>query len=115
MLLAGDRRFVKSCASVRGKRPVAVCYAGARTLDLYCGHLGSANPNWWPNRGGLSLAACEFEAESVSYLVCSRLGIETRSAQYLADYVQQERPRLASTVNTRKDLGVEKKEVRTLN
>ena len=29
---------------------------------LYCGHLGSANANWWPNRAGLSLVACEFDA-----------------------------------------------------
>ena len=57
---------------------------------LYCGHLGLANAKWWPNRCRLSRAECEFEAEAVSYLVCSRLGIETRSAQYLADYVQRQ-------------------------
>jgi hypothetical protein len=37
----------------------------------------------------LSLAAREFEAESVCFLVCSRLGIENPSAQYLAGYVQK--------------------------
>jgi hypothetical protein len=56
---------------------------------LYCGHLGSPNEKWWPSRRGLSLAAREFEAESVCYLLCSRLGIENPSAQYLAGYVQQ--------------------------
>jgi hypothetical protein len=56
---------------------------------LYCGHLGSPNDKWWPSRRGLSLAACEFEAEAVCYLVCSRLGIESSSAQYLASYVQE--------------------------
>jgi hypothetical protein len=56
---------------------------------LYCGHLGSPNDKWWPNRRELSLAAREFEAESVCFLVCSRLGIENPSAQYLAGYVQK--------------------------
>jgi len=30
----------------------------------------------------------EFEAESVCYLVCTRLGIENPSAEYLAAYVR---------------------------
>jgi hypothetical protein len=56
---------------------------------LYCGHLGSPYEKWWPSRAGLPLAAREFEAESIGYLVCSRLGIDNSSAQYLAGYVQQ--------------------------
>ncbi|SRR5579885_48280 len=56
---------------------------------LYCGHLGSPNEKWWPSRTELPLAAREFEAESICYLVCSRLGIDNPSAQYLAGYVQQ--------------------------
>jgi len=56
---------------------------------LYCGHLGSPNDKWWPVRLGLPLAAKEFEAESVCYLVCSRLGIDNPSAQYLSGYVEQ--------------------------
>ena len=31
----------------------------------------------------------EFEAESISYLVCQRLGIETRAAQYLETFIGQ--------------------------
>jgi hypothetical protein len=45
---------------------------------LYCGHLGTPNGRWWPDRQNLSHAVREFEAESVSYLVCTRLGIDTR-------------------------------------
>jgi hypothetical protein len=56
---------------------------------LYCGHLGSPNPAWWPNRLGLSEKVQEFEAESVCYLLCSRLGIDNPSEQYLAYYVNQ--------------------------
>jgi hypothetical protein len=54
---------------------------------LYCGHLGTPNGRWWPDRQNLSHVVREFEAESVSYLVCARLGIHTASDEYLAGYV----------------------------
>lgn len=54
---------------------------------LYCGHLGTPNPRWWPDRRGLSTDIEEFEAESVCHLVCRRLGILTRSDQYLSGYL----------------------------
>lgn len=53
---------------------------------LYCGHLGTPHPRWWPDRRGLSSNIEEFEAESVSYLVCARLGIDNPSDKYLAGY-----------------------------
>jgi hypothetical protein len=56
---------------------------------MYCGHLGSPNGRWWPDRQNLSHAVREFEAESVSYLVCVRLGIDTASDEYLAGYVRK--------------------------
>jgi hypothetical protein len=56
---------------------------------LYCGHLGTPNARWWPDRQNLSHAVREFEAESVSYLVCTRLGIGTASDEYLAGYVRR--------------------------
>jgi hypothetical protein len=56
---------------------------------LYCGHLGNPNGRWWPNRQNLSHVVSEFEAESVSYLVCTRLGIDTASEEYLAGYVRK--------------------------
>lgn len=55
---------------------------------LYCGHLGTANRKWWPGRLGLSHQTVEFEAESVAYLVCERIGIDNPSATYLAGYVK---------------------------
>src|SRR5260370_24532908 len=54
---------------------------------LYCGHLGTPHDRWWPHRQDLSHDVCELEAESVSYLVCSRLGFAPASAKYLAAYV----------------------------
>jgi hypothetical protein len=57
---------------------------------LYCGHLGTPEPKWWPDRRGLTYAARELEAESVCYLVCTRLGIDNPSAEYLATYMKHE-------------------------
>jgi len=54
---------------------------------LYCGHVGTPNPKWWPDRRSLDRNAQEFEAESVSYLVCRRAGIETPAAEYLHGYL----------------------------
>jgi hypothetical protein len=56
---------------------------------LYCGHLGTPNSRWWPDRQALPHDIREFEAESVSYLVCTRLGINTASDEYLAAYVRR--------------------------
>jgi len=58
---------------------------------LYCGHLGTPKKKWWPDRRGLSLAVREFEAESVSYLVCKRLGVETTAEKYLSGYIGKEK------------------------
>ncbi len=55
---------------------------------LYCGHLGTPDDSWWPDRRGLAAAVQEFEAESVAFLVCSRLGIDNPSETYLAGYVK---------------------------
>lgn len=54
---------------------------------LYCGHLGTPNDKWWPDRRGLPHETCEFEAESITWLLCERLGIENPSAKYLAGYL----------------------------
>jgi len=54
---------------------------------LFCGHLGSPNKQYWSDRRRLDWQVVECEAESISYLVCTRLGIETPSAEYLAGYL----------------------------
>jgi len=96
-----NKRVGKSTIVFRDKR-IEVCYelllnesmsreSRYATLahelgHLYCGHLGTPNPRWWPDRRGLDKTVREFEAESVSYLVCHWLGIETTSDQYLNGY-----------------------------
>jgi hypothetical protein len=57
---------------------------------LYCGHLGTPNERWWRDRRGQPLEVRELEAESVSYLVCRRLGLDSPAAEYLADYVRSD-------------------------
>lgn len=55
---------------------------------LFCHHL-YVNDSWWKFRK-LSENSREFEAESVAWLVCSRLGIDSRSAEYLYGYKDDE-------------------------
>lgn len=56
---------------------------------IYCGHLGEGPNGAWPGRGGLlGEAERELEAEAVSYIVCERNGVKTRSAEYLATHVE---------------------------
>ncbi len=57
---------------------------------LYCGHLGTPNDKWWPDRRGLPKGVREFEAESVAYVVCRRLGIDPKSEEYLSGYVKSD-------------------------
>ena len=55
---------------------------------LYCGHLGTPNEKWWPDRRGLSHDIMEFEAESVTYMACLRSDIANPSEKYLAGHVK---------------------------
>lgn len=57
---------------------------------LYCGHLGSPETAWWPNRTHLGVDEEEFEAESVAWLVCRRVGIANPSASYLSTYLKED-------------------------
>jgi hypothetical protein len=58
---------------------------------LYCGHLGTPKSTWWPDRRGLDHGAREFEAESATYLLTQRLGIDNPSAEYLSGYLKNNR------------------------
>ncbi|HCF51128.1 MAG TPA: hypothetical protein DER60_12655 [Syntrophomonas sp.] len=54
---------------------------------LFCGHLGSPSDKWWTGRPMLHKDVKEFEAESVCWLVCERMGIHNPSAEYLNGYL----------------------------
>jgi hypothetical protein len=54
---------------------------------IYLGHLGGGKQARCVSRLGLPKAVRELEAESVAWLVCSRSGLCTKSADYLAGYL----------------------------
>ena len=58
---------------------------------LFCQHLPSTyKDKKWETRSAVSQSSKEFEAETVSWLVCQRLGInDTRAYAYLANYLGQ--------------------------
>ncbi len=56
---------------------------------LYCGHIGTPDPRWWPDRRGLPKSVAELEAESVAYMVCQRQGVAVPSESYLYGYLAQ--------------------------
>jgi hypothetical protein len=55
---------------------------------IYLGHVGADRDGWWPFRMNLSETVAEIEAESVAHIVCQRAGLTTRSAEYLAGFVE---------------------------
>lgn len=58
---------------------------------LLCGHLGWAEgDDDFPSRRFIDKNAAEFEAESVAWLVCERIGIENPSEKYLAGYLNKD-------------------------
>jgi hypothetical protein len=56
---------------------------------LFLGHLGPDKYLNIPQRGGLSHAQEELEAESLAYIVCARNGVHSKSETYLANFVQE--------------------------
>lgn len=53
---------------------------------FFCQHLKPVKEDWWKHRN-LSLNEAEFEAETVAWLVCERIGIDNPSAEYLSGYL----------------------------
>jgi hypothetical protein len=56
---------------------------------VLCGHIQPLITSWWRDRSELTEEISEIEAESVSYLVCSRIGLETISYKYLSNYIKK--------------------------
>jgi hypothetical protein len=52
--------------------------------------MGTPNRKWWPDRRGSAYVIREFEAESATYLLCKRLGIDNPSDQYLSRFISQD-------------------------
>lgn len=56
---------------------------------IFLGHLGG-NGNKWADRRSPRLDVREFEAEAVSFIVSTRFGLVTNSADYLRGYVKDD-------------------------
>lgn len=56
---------------------------------LYCGHLGTPNSKWWPDRRRVNPVVSEFEAESVAYLACQRMDETAQMPPHLAQYLDE--------------------------
>lgn len=65
----------------------AIAHMSHELGHLFCRHLRAPSDDWWKERDKLPENVEEFEAETVSYLVCQRIGIETASAKYLTTYL----------------------------
>lgn len=55
---------------------------------IFSGHLGVNKTSWWKSRKLLNHQTAEIEAESVSFLVCKRVGLQTTSEAYLSNYIE---------------------------
>ncbi|MBK9334975.1 MAG: hypothetical protein IPM96_21880 [Ignavibacteria bacterium] len=55
---------------------------------IFSGHIGVNEYSWWNDRPDLSSEIKEIEAESISYLVCKRAELDTKSEQYLSTYIK---------------------------
>ena len=67
---------------------------------IFCGHLGWEEKRWWNDRSKVSDKIAEIEAESISFLVCKRLGLETTSESYLSSYVEDNKNMPAISFDT---------------
>jgi hypothetical protein len=56
---------------------------------IYLGHLGGDPDRWWPSRTGISRRCMEIEAESVAYLVTTRMGLNGSSSAYVSRYLPE--------------------------
>lgn len=57
---------------------------------ILLGHLGADRDLWWPCRTNLTRQTAEIEAESVAYIVTTRLGLEGSSAAYVSGHLKGE-------------------------
>lgn len=72
-----------------------LCHELAHIFLGHTGHKYLINTNKnirvnLPERNKLSLKQEELEAETVNFLVCKKLGLETQSIEYLAGYIEKE-------------------------
>jgi hypothetical protein len=75
---------------VNAEQKLATAYATLvhEIAHVYCGHLGPHPHRLWPDRASLGSDEREFEAESVSFIVCARQGLASNACEYLARHLE---------------------------
>lgn len=69
--------------------PIQFATIAHELAHLFLGHFGPDRALGVPGRPRMDHAQIEFEAESVSYLVCARNRVDSRSQTYLSKYVTE--------------------------
>jgi len=87
--------LIDKAQSLEDKYPALVHELG----HIFCGHLGIDRHAWWPEREDANINGEEIEADAVAYLVCKRLGVQTRSTKYLARYMHKDQLLPAFSLN----------------
>jgi hypothetical protein len=57
---------------------------------IMLGHLGTDKDHWWPSRMNLDRNIVEIEAEAVSYIVTTRLGLKGSSPEYISRHFEDD-------------------------
>lgn len=101
---AGDARATGAGVAKKGvaQQPIWVVRVASHLNDgarfttlihelahIYLGHQGDSGKKW-PNRRPERLDVREFDAEAVSFIVGSRFGLKTASAEYLRGYLKED-------------------------
>ena len=55
---------------------------------IYCGHLGTLNPERWPDRRGGTKSRNEIEAESITYMLIARLDAHAQMGDYILGHAK---------------------------
>lgn len=85
---AKERSWYRMFFNQNHAPPVQFATIAHELGHLFLGHLGEDQNRHIKGRSQLPHAQRELEAESVSYIVCCRNGVESRAQTYLTDYVQ---------------------------
>lgn len=85
---AGDMARYRTYYNKNHAPPVQFATIAHELGHLFLGHLGPDTKRSIRTRARPEHAQRELEAESVSYIVCCRNGVESKSQTYLANYVK---------------------------
>lgn len=69
-----------------------LCTLAHELGHLYCGHVGTHDPDLWPDRRHVSHPATEFDAESVARIVFRRLSPDVELPAYLDQFTGKGEP-----------------------